>query len=108
MTNSMNNISADISKNGQKLHCLREAFSTLHDYNLAWGLAVQTRCDELDLISRSHVCQNHNLQFFLDSCPLYKRCMVAAHMNMIKHSMLCVTGEYLRDITNTYFLQVCT
>ena len=30
--------------------------------------------------------------------------MVATHIKMIKQSMLCVTGVYLRDITNTSFV----
>ena len=41
---------------GQKLlrllfgrHCLREVFQTLHDYNLAWGLAVHTKLMTLTL-----------------------------------------------------------
>ena len=37
-------------------HCLREVFETLHDYNLAWGLAIYARFGDLDLISRSQVC----------------------------------------------------
>ena len=39
-------------------HCLREVFQTLCDYNLAWGLAVYTRFDDLNLILRSQECQN--------------------------------------------------
>ena len=35
---------------------------TLFDYNLARGLAVHARFDDLDLISRSQVCQTHTLQ----------------------------------------------
>ena len=34
----------------------------LHDCNLAWGLPIHTRFDDLYLISRSQVCQNHKLQ----------------------------------------------
>ena len=30
--------------------------------------------------------------------------MVATHVKKIKHSMLCVTGVYLREITNTNFV----
>ena len=41
---------------------LREVFQTLRDYNLAWGLAIHTRFDDLDLISRLQVDQNHKLQ----------------------------------------------
>ena len=49
---------------------VREVFQTLHDYNLALGLAVHTRFDDLDLISRSQVCENHKTaNCFLDSCP---------------------------------------
>ena len=36
--------------------------SHLHDYNLARGLAVRTRFDDLDLIVKSQVYQNHKLQ----------------------------------------------
>ena len=43
-------------------HCIREVFQTLHDCNLALGLAIHTR---------SKACQNHKLFIvFLDSCPL--------------------------------------
>ena len=44
--------------------CLREVFQTLHDYNLAWDLVlvIHTRFNDLDLISKSQVCQNHKLQ----------------------------------------------
>ena len=42
-------------------HCLREVFQTLLEYKLAWGLADHARCDDLDRISRSQVCQNQNL-----------------------------------------------
>ena len=43
-------------------HCLREVFQTLHDYNLAWGLEIHTRFDDLDLISRLCICQINRLQ----------------------------------------------
>ena len=43
-------------------HSLKEVFQTLHDYNLAQGLAIYTCFDDLALISRSHICQNHELQ----------------------------------------------
>ena len=36
--------------------------STLRDYDLAQGLTIHARFDDLDLISRSQVCQNHALQ----------------------------------------------
>ena len=31
----------------------RDVFQTLRDYNLVWGLAIHTKFDDLDLISRS-------------------------------------------------------
>ena len=43
-------------------YCVKEVFQTLHDYNVAQDLAIRTRCDDLDLISRSQVCPNHKLQ----------------------------------------------
>ena len=51
---------------------------TLFDYNLARGLAVHARFDDLDLISRSQVCQIHKLQIvfrILVHCS-WKKCMV--------------------------------
>ena len=51
-------------------HCLREVFQILHDYNLHQGLAIHSRFDDLDVISKSQVYQNHKLQIVLDSCPL--------------------------------------
>ena len=39
--------------------CLREIFPTLREYNLAQDLRVHIRFDDLDLISRSWVCQNY-------------------------------------------------
>ena len=43
-------------------HCPSKLFQTLHYYNLAWGLLIHTRIDDLDLVSRSQVCQNYNLE----------------------------------------------
>ena len=74
----------------------------MHDYIFARGRVIHTRFNDLDLISRSQVCQYHKLDCFLDNCPVYlKRCMVATHFEKISHSILCVTDVYLRDITNT-------
>ena len=44
-------------------HCSIKVFQTLQYYNLACGLLIHTRLDDLELISRSQVCQNHKLQF---------------------------------------------
>ena len=41
---------------------MREVFQTMHDYNLASRLPVHTRFDNLHLISRSQICQNHKLK----------------------------------------------
>ena len=45
-------------------HCSSKVFQTLlsEDYNLAWGLLIHTRFGDLGLVSRSQVCQNHELQ----------------------------------------------
>ena len=71
----------------------------MRDYNLALGLVIHTRFDDLDLISRSQLYQNHKLQivFRFLSIVVYW-CMVATHIEKIKHSMLCVTDVYFRDI----------
>ena len=62
---------------------LREVFQTWHDYNLVQGLAVDTRFDDFNFISRSPVCdlisrspvcdlisRSQVCKLFLDSCPL--------------------------------------
>ena len=78
--------------------CWGEVFQILCDYNRAQGLAIHTRFDDLDVISRSQVWQNRKLQV------VFKWCMVAIHIKTIKHSILCVTGVYWKDITNTIFV----
>ena len=35
------------------------------DYNCAWGLHFHCRFDDLDFVSRSHVCQKYKLQIVL-------------------------------------------
>ena len=47
---------------GSHRHCSGVVFKTLHNYNLAWGLPICTRFGDLDLVSKSQVCQNHKLQ----------------------------------------------
>ena len=42
-------------------HRLMEAFQISRDFNLAQGLAIHTRFDDLDLISNLQICQNHKL-----------------------------------------------
>ena len=71
---------------------LKRAVQTLHDYNLGQGLHFHFRLDDLDLGSRSQVCQKHQLQivcfgFFSSS---YEHCMVAAYTKKIMHNMYCV------------------
>ena len=51
-------------------HCSREVFQTLHDHKVVRGLANHSRFDDLDLTSKSQVCQNDKLQIVLDSCSL--------------------------------------
>ena len=71
-------------------------------YKLARGLAVHPRFDDLDLISRSQVCQNHNLQIVLDSCLLLLNCAWLLHiLKKIEHSMLRVPDVDLGDTSNT-------
>ena len=47
-------------------HCLREVFQTLHDNNIAWGLAVHN----CDLIQGHRYVRIINCKLFLDSSPL--------------------------------------
>ena len=47
--------------------------------------------------------KNISCKLFLDLCTVVLWCMVATHIKKFKHSMLCVTGVYLRDITNIIF-----
>ena len=44
------------------LDTFREVFQTLHDYNFSRGLAIHTKFDDLDLISRTQVGQNYKLR----------------------------------------------
>ena len=77
--------------------CLREVFQTSSDYNLCSG-SIHTRVDDLDFISRSHVCQNHELQIafrFLSTVVYW--CMVVTYIKKIKYCMFCVTGVYITD-----------
>ena len=86
-------------------HCLREGFQTLSDYNLAQGLAIHNQFDDLDLISMSEVCQNRKLPIvfrFLSSVVYWY--VVSTHIKKIRHSLLCVTGVHLWDITKTIFV----
>ena len=84
-------------------HCLREVFQTLHDYYLARGLAIHTRFYDLDLISRSQVCQNHRLRIVFSFLPtVVQWCMVTTYIKKIKLSILCVTDVYLRDINSVF------
>ena len=43
-------------------HCLREVFPILRHSKLFRGPAIHTSIDDLDLISKSQICQNHKLQ----------------------------------------------
>ena len=72
----------------------------MHYYNFVQDLAIHTRFDDFDLTSRSQVRQNHKLQIVFRVLWYF----VATHIEKIKHSLLCVTGVYLRDITNTFFV----
>ena len=67
-------------------------------FNFAQVLSIHTRFDDLDLISRSQVCQIRKLQVVF---RFLSTCLVPAHIKKIKHSMLHVTVVFLRDITNT-------
>ena len=75
----------------------------MHYDNVARGLAIDTRFD--DHISRSQVCQNHKLQtVFRLFFTVLNDAWFAAHIRKIKQSIFCVTGLYLRDITNMIFV----
>ena len=67
----------------------------LHDYNPARSLHCHSRFDDLDLGSRSQVCQKlkvHADYVFIDSCPLqFKRCIVAIYIEEIMQNMTCVS-----------------
>ena len=71
----------------------------MRDYNLVGGLAIYTRFDDHDLILRSEVCWNYKLQIVFSFWS-----MVIKHVIKIKHRMLCLTGVYFREITDTIFV----
>ena len=89
-------------------HCSSKVFQTLYQ-NLAWGLPIHTRFDDLDLVSRSQVCQNNKLQIvflILIHCSIY----VVWFLHTLKRwgTVCFVSDVYLWDITNTFFFQFCT
>ena len=46
----------------------------MHDDHISWGLHCHSRFDDLDLVSRSQVCQKCKLQigyFGVSSCVVY-------------------------------------
>ena len=43
-------------------HSSSKVFQTLYHYDLALGLPIHTRFDDLDAVSRSQVCYKHKLQ----------------------------------------------
>ena len=80
-------------------------FQTLCCCNLAWCLPVYTRFDDLDLVSRSEMCQNHTLQIVFMILVHRSLNIVTGsyktYMKKIRHSKFFVAGVYLRDVTNT-------
>ena len=73
-------------------------------YNLARGLLIHTRFDDLDLITRSQIYYSHKLEIvFRFLSTVVEWWMVATHIQKIKHSMLCVTGVYFKDIIDMIF-----
>ena len=82
---------------------LREVFQTLHDYNLAQGLAIHTRFDDFDLISRLQVYQNHQLQLvFRFLCTVVQK-LHGYYIHLIGQvQYLCETVVYLGNITITF------
>ena len=85
----------------------KEGFQTLRDYNLARGLAIHTEFDDLDLTSRSHMYPSHKLQnvFRFFSTVVWRR-SAATRIRKIQHSILRVSGVYLRDINNKIFVML--
>ena len=62
----------------------------MHDYNLTQDLAIHTRFDYLDLISRSHICQNYNQQtVFCFLSTVVQWCIVATHQKDQAQYALC-------------------
>ena len=86
---------------------VEQMFSTFALLLAGVGLPVDTRVDDLDIVSRSQVFQNNKLHltqkkirysstefWTLYSCYIRKK---------IKHSMLCAIGVYFGDIIDTFF-----
>ena len=76
----------------------------MREYKLARGLAIQTKFDDLDIISRSQVCQDQELQmvFRFLSTLMVHGCYT--HKKDEARYVLCVTVVYLRDIANMIFV----
>ena len=58
----ISNMFPDLTKTLTLDFLMDTIFQTLHDYNFARGLAVHTRFDDLECISRSQVCEILKLQ----------------------------------------------
>ena len=89
--------------------CSREVFQTVHYYNLAWGLPIHNQmwwpwlCFTVTGVSESETASCCS-----ECCPQsFKRFVVLTFFKKNRYSMLCVAGEYWRDITNTFF-SFCT
>ena len=69
----------------------RDFFQTLHRYNLAQGLPSDTMFDDLDLVSRLQVCQNHKLQIVVSILVhrSLKCCRVLTYIKKTRNSILC-------------------
>ena len=67
-------------------------FSNFAWYNLALGLLAQTRCNDLDHVSRPQLCQNHKLQIMccIFVSAVVQTFMFAKYIKKVKHNMLCV------------------
>ena len=89
-------------------HCLG-----LSVYDFVWGLQIDTLfvslClrstnNGLDLVLRPQLCQEHKLQIgFLFCSGLMLKCVVVTCTEKVS---LCVTGVYVREMTDTSFLHL--
>ena len=71
----------------------------LHNYNFACDLHCRPGVDDIDLVSRSQVCQKHELQiacFSIFHTLLLKHCMVTTYIEKNMHDMICATLMYIQ------------
>ena len=77
-------------------HYVSEVFLILHAYNLAWCPLICTRFDDLDLVSKSQLCQTAFFRFLSNVVLTLYSCYI--HWKDCLQYTLCDSSVYLRQM----------